>query len=268
MNRKIPSSIAFLIIFISVAVLAGTIYIYEESYQVPELIVKTDESAVEEITAKTLKISQTSDDPSYTIDFEYLEFSGIQNPEMNKKINNDVKNKAEAIIDSAKPDFDSVACKRTGGCTLINKATFSCVADLISLNFEYYAFMGGAHGLTTSATYNYKISNGSQISLSDIFKKDSGYLKIISDYCIGDLKKQLIAGEENMSDESWIQTGAAPNEENYKDNAIFSKDGMTVVFQQYQVAAGAVGILKVSIPYEKLKDIIDPDGPLGVFSQK
>ncbi len=59
-----------------------------------------------------------------------------------------------------------------------------------SILFSYYYYTGGAHGNTTTSSYNYDFENKKKIELEDLFAENFDYLKFISDYCIEDIRKQ------------------------------------------------------------------------------
>ena len=130
--------------------------------------------------------------------------------------------------------------------------------DLISVNFgisEYSA--GAAHPNGFSVTSNYQIKAGRSLALADLFLPGKPYLQFISRYSIGKLKGRLTGG-----DLEWINRGAGPKLENYK-NWNLTSTGLEITFDSYQVAAYAEGPQLVFIPYSELKPLINPDGPLA-----
>ena len=130
--------------------------------------------------------------------------------------------------------------------------------DLISVNFgisEYSA--GAAHPNGFSVTSNYQIKAGRSLALADLFLPGKPYLQFISRYSIGKLKGRLTGG-----DLEWINRGAGPKLENYK-NWNLTSTGLEITFDSYQVAAYAEGPQLVFIPYSELKTLINPDGPLA-----
>lgn len=135
--------------------------------------------------------------------------------------------------------------------------------DLISVGFDlggYY--QGAAHPNSSSATINYDLKNGKQLKLSDLFQPGSKFLRAIANYCIADLKKQakdtgLIAEE--------IESGAGPTLDNYRSWTI-TRRGLGVNFDSYQVGPYAAGPQFVMVPYAALKDVINPDGPVGFLA--
>lgn len=149
--------------------------------------------------------------------------------------------------------------------SIINKT-----ANLISIKFlteVYYA--GAAHPSHAIWAVNYSLISGKAINLSDLFKKDSNYLKVISDYSINELtEKAKKQGKEEgyEPDLNWIKEGASPKEENFAYFNLTEKE-IIIHFNEYQVDCYAAGPKDVAIPYGKLKDIIEPAGPAGSYSK-
>ena len=134
--------------------------------------------------------------------------------------------------------------------------------DLISVGYSIGSYyQGAAHPNTISDVVNYDLKNGKPLKLADLFKPGAKYLQAIANYCIADLKKQ--GKEKGLLDEE-IQNGAAPNAKNYRSWTI-TKKGLGISFDAYQVGPYAAGPQYVLVPYSALKDVINPEGPVGQF---
>src|SRR5215217_509757 len=135
--------------------------------------------------------------------------------------------------------------------------------DLISVVFSVGSYyQGAAHPNTFSEVVNYDLKNGKQLKLADLFKPGAKYLQAIANYCIADLKKQKDKGLEDTG----INEGAAASAKNYKSWTITRK-GLGINFDAYQVGPYASGPQYVLVPYSNLKDLINPDGPVGQFAK-
>jgi len=129
-------------------------------------------------------------------------------------------------------------------------------ANLISVDFTYLEDIAeAAHSNSNTIVLNYDLKAGKVLVLADLFKSDADYLKFLSDYCIRNLTKR------EVGDAEWRLRGAGPEAENYK-NWNLLPTGLLITFDPYQVASHAEGTLEVFIPYAKLKEIINPTGPL------
>jgi hypothetical protein len=122
------------------------------------------------------------------------------------------------------------------------------------LNFNGYAD-GAAHPYHYSLTVNYDLEQGRKLSLGDLFAEDSGYLKVISSYCIAELSKRDIGFFGGF------ERGAEPTSENYR-NWNITNEGLLITFDEYQVAPYAAGAQTVVVPYNELRPLINSQGPL------
>jgi hypothetical protein len=135
--------------------------------------------------------------------------------------------------------------------------------DLISVEFSFGSYyQGAAHPNTYTEVVNYDLKNGKQLKLGDLFKPGSKYVQAIANYCIADLKKQKDKGLE----ETGIEDGAAASAKNYKSWTITRK-GLGINFDAYQVGPYAAGPQYVLVPYSSIKDLINPEGPVGQFAK-
>ncbi|OLD27204.1 MAG: hypothetical protein AUJ04_04640 [Acidobacteria bacterium 13_1_40CM_3_55_6] len=139
--------------------------------------------------------------------------------------------------------------------------------DLISIEFTESAYSrGAAHPNSYTTVLNYDVRNGKKLALADLFNAKSNYVKVISDYCIKDLKQQAKKEKDSMLTDDMIQSGASARAENFKAWTI-TKQGLWITFDPYQVAAYAAGPQQVLVPYSALKDLIKADGPIAAFAQ-
>src|SRR5215813_13766303 len=109
------------------------------------------------------------------------------------------------------------------------------------------------------------MKNGKVLKLSDLFKPGAKYLAALSTYCISDLKKQS-KDKQGMLDDSSINTGASPTAQNFHSWTI-RRNGISVEFNAYQVGPYAAGAQTVVVPYSTLKDLVNPEGPVGQFAK-
>ena len=139
--------------------------------------------------------------------------------------------------------------------------------DLISIEFTESAnSRGAAHPNSYTTVLNYDVRNGKKLALADLFNAKSNYVKVISDYCIKDLKQQAKKEKDSMLTDDMIQSGASARAENFNAWTI-TKQGLWITFDPYQVAAYAAGPQQVLVPYSALKDLIKADGPIAAFAQ-
>lgn len=130
-----------------------------------------------------------------------------------------------------------------------------------SLKFDFSGYAdGAAHPYHYSLTFNYDLEQGKKLSIDELFPKDSDFLEALSRYCIAELSKRDIGFYGGF------QQGAEPTPENYRNWNITS-NGLLITFDEYQVAPYVVGPQTVTVPYSELTTIINPKGPLAMFSR-
>jgi hypothetical protein len=134
----------------------------------------------------------------------------------------------------------------------------------IFMGMEWY-MRGAAHPAHTIDTYVYDLKEGKLVNSSDLFKADADYLAFLSSYSRSDLVAQSKKSNDGyIFDQQMLADGTAPTKENFS-KVLPTKDGLIIYFDEYQVAPYAAGPQQVVIPYAKLKNLIDPDGALGMY---
>jgi hypothetical protein len=221
----------------------------------------------------TKQIKESDNKLKYDIEAQYPQISGSTEARItrfnsltkglvSKKISEFKKDMAERSAEEEQPPSDSDMRSDLG----IGYHIALANDDFVSVGFGIGGYSrGAAHPYSYTEPINYDLKNGKTLKLADLFKPSSSYLKVISAYCVNDLKKQAKAqGPDSALTSDWIQTGAAAKAENYKSWTITRK-GLAINFDAYQVGPYAAGPQFVSVPYSALQDTINPDGPLGQF---
>lgn len=136
----------------------------------------------------------------------------------------------------------------------------------IYMGMEWY-LRGSAHPSHTIDTYIFDYQNKKVVAVSDLFKQEANYLVLLSKLSKEDLIAQSKQGDMGyMYDEAMVIDGTAPRVNNFS-KMLPTKDGIVIYFDEYQVAPYAAGPQQVTIPYAKLKEIINPDGVIGTYKQ-
>ena len=126
--------------------------------------------------------------------------------------------------------------------------------------FEY-SYLGGAHPNSFRSFVNFNLSNGDELKLEDI---------LIEGYS----EKLNAIGEEIFRQTNEIEPNKDLTEAGYWfDNNKFSINnnftvdeyGLTFYYNNYEITAYAFGPTELFIPYNRINDLIKPDGLLGGF---
>ena len=203
----------------------------------------------------------------YEITISYSQIKGLNNSS-EKGYNNLLKSFIRAQSDSFKvwmEDWDSPPDFEYGSFYDLNDTVLYSDSRIVStLFYELDYFAGAAHPSNNNYSFNYDLEKNKEITLSDIFQ--GNYLKLLSEICIEEISKSKkdYDPEFNTADDEWLNSGAGPDEKNFKVFNI-TKDKFIITFPTYQVASYAEGPQTVEIPYNRLTTIIKSDGPLGKF---
>lgn len=120
--------------------------------------------------------------------------------------------------------------------------------NIISIPLTTYNFTGGAHGITYLKSFNYNLLTGDKILLSDMFKKDVDYKKVVNGYINSEIDKNkelYFTGKEGFN-------GISDNQDFYIED-----DGVVVYFQVYDIAPYYVGIPKFKIDNDQFKTYLN-----------
>jgi len=133
-------------------------------------------------------------------------------------------------------------------------------SSLISMMNEVYHFTGGAHGMTFHTSMNLKVGkNGvTAFAIDQIFKKGTGWEKVVSDYVIRDLKARgadwVVSGE--------VREVPAKNMNRFT----VSPAGIDLFFGPYEMGSYAQGTWVVLVPWSACKGLVDPNGPVAAIA--
>jgi len=224
-----------------------------------------------DVVAKSIK--ENNKKLVYEISVQYPQLTGGSNPNLekfNQAVRGSMLKKVAAFKKemAPQPDAEPKPENSMGSDLNISYKIELAQDDLVSVTFSVSSYyQGAAHPNSFSEVINYDLKNGKVLKLSDVFKPGVKYLQALSTYCVADLKKQSKAkGADGALDDTSINTGAAPTANNYHSWSI-TKQGLGINFDSYQVGPYAAGPQFVKVPYSAIKDLINPDAPLGQFAK-
>lgn len=128
-------------------------------------------------------------------------------------------------------------------------------ADILAYKIYTYSYMGGAHGVGNTLYRNYSMTTGKAVSEDDIFLP--GYQEALT----GKMLESLMASDESVNSMDdlkivYFVEGIRPN-----GNFYFTGDGITYVFNPYEAAAYARGIVEITLSKEELLPLLKSDLP-------
>ncbi|MBA1336301.1 MAG: hypothetical protein HPY66_2736 [Firmicutes bacterium] len=123
--------------------------------------------------------------------------------------------------------------------------------NILSLALINYAFSGGAHGLTIMRSLTFDVVSGKSYQLKELFKKDSDYVKVLSEIVGVQIKERDLPLLEEYN-------GIKPDQDYY-----IADKCLVLYYQLYELVPYAYGFPYFPISVYEIQDIIDEDGPLG-----
>ncbi len=185
--------------------------------------------------------------PLQHVDVEYPQFLSL-NEELNKEISDIVNNKVNEFKNNSQSNWE--AMKEVDDSLGENPEMpfyFSLSWSPVQINDKYisfmmetYSFSGGAHGNQEVYSFNYDVKNNKKITITDMV----GNLKEFSNLAKEDAQMQI--------GDALFEEGLLPQEENF-NTFTFSSEVLTIYYQKYQIAPGAMGITKSIFNKESLR---------------
>lgn len=126
--------------------------------------------------------------------------------------------------------------------------------DLLIIRKDGYFYpMGAAHGQPTREDYHISLKTGDLFMLKDLFKKDSNYKERLTDM----VQEMIAKANQEFGDEIYSEDVG-----DLEKNSGFSvmEDSLQIYFYPYAIAPYAAGFPAFYISYEKLKDMVNPEG--------
>lgn len=108
-----------------------------------------------------------------------------------------------------------------------------------------YGYTGGVHGTDGESGYTFRLSDGKRIQETDLFK--SGYRPELSKLLTEMLPKSV---SKDVFDMLFIKA-LEPN-----GNFYVEPEGITYIYGRYEIGPYASGLVRVSIPWNKLQGIL------------
>lgn len=119
------------------------------------------------------------------------------------------------------------------------------------LQTDISSYTGGAHGSYATLCYNFT-REGKQLSWNDIIEAG------MSDSLVRLNESALRIENEIPEGQSWEDAGFFVDSTHMPLPAIFAfdKNGLTMIYNQYEIAPYVMGIISYTIPYNKLNGLI------------
>ncbi len=214
----------------------------------------------------TKVIEETGDNYSLKVSYPQINFYKVAQDKFNQYVLSDIQSQIDDFKKTISQPINPLIPKNIKNELNIRYSLVGSSLSYISLLFnkeEFYA--GYAHPKHTLSSLNYEFKSGRNADISELFKSDSNYVDVISNYAYRLFLHQIQSGQLGSTKEYLDQEGGvAPKLENFEVYGI-TDQALIVDFQEYQVGPYVAGQPRVVIPYLVLNGIIKPDGLLGPY---
>ena len=117
----------------------------------------------------------------------------------------------------------------------------------LSLYFDKYEFTGGAHGGTVRASDTWELCCGTHLKLSSFFRPGTDYRRLLTDEIIR--QSEDIQGRQKIYFDDYKSLII----KNFNEDSFYlSPSGITIYYQQYDIAPYSTGIVEFTIPYSMI----------------
>lgn len=135
----------------------------------------------------------------------------------------------------------------------IEPTIFQHNADIFSVVFYSYEFLGGAHPNQYASSFTFNRATGQVLRFSDLFNPESDPLLMISVMVESQLMTRM-GNDESLR--GGIEAGAGMNIDNYNVFAL-TDDALLIFFPPYQVAPYVFGGQSVRIPLSDISTLLN-----------
>lgn len=133
--------------------------------------------------------------------------------------------------------------------------------NLLSYVVTVEGYTGGAHGAHSSRNQTINLATGKVLTEEDIFIED--YQEDLAKILVSE-----IASQNSVADSKELENiGFFSIDEIYPNKNFYVNDkGLVYTFNEYEIAAYAVGAITVQLPFEQISHILKKEGPVAAIA--
>lgn len=179
-------------------------------------------------------------------DITYPRVQGLQDREVQNKINNLIQQRVNYLI----PPGDCTVYASIFGKYQVGLNE----QGILSLSLQFYTIRHhAANGLNTQKSITVDLENGKVYQLYQLFRRNSNYRIVLNKM----IREQIDAKGLHLTKDF---KGITDYEDYY-----LTGQALVIYFQELEYTIHAEGIPEFVIPYFKIRNLIDPQGPIGRF---
>ena len=130
-------------------------------------------------------------------------------------------------------------------------------AKVFSFIVDDYLYQGGAHGMTGETAYIFDAATGEQLTLSD-FGDEATIKETAMNYIINTIDQSSQEAKDMLFQDDGIISGYEESIKEVFDGEVcpeyyIDNRGVVFLFQQYEIAPYAAGIIRFTVPYSEIE---------------
>ncbi len=133
-------------------------------------------------------------------------------------------------------------------------------ANAVTVALQFYGYSGGAHGYGATRCTLVDLRTGRAVGPSGVFMAGEQWLRAMTQFVGADLKKQFT---ENPGFEDALEPAKLAKVLSEADHYCWRSDKLLLIFNAYEVGPYSAGPYEVLVPYERLRPLLRPDGPVA-----
>lgn len=127
------------------------------------------------------------------------------------------------------------------------------VGNILSYGIERYIYLGGPHGNNYRRFINYDLTTGAKLTEKEIFEEN------VEEQLTELLLKNMVKQNDEIDLIKDLElAGYNIDEIHPNDNFYLAEEGITYVFNPYDIAPYSLGETEILIPWEELKPLLRP----------
>ncbi|CFY08248.1 Domain of unknown function DUF4163 [Syntrophomonas zehnderi OL-4] len=215
---------------------------------------RNDVAVKESVLITTEKIQKKNS--ILEIDIAYPVISGLTDVNFQKQLNDYIKKQVTTAKDEIQMQAEEYAREAKKNGWEVRPYQLSIDYDLktndedfLSLTITYYTYTGGANGMTVVGSINIDKKANKSIQLKDLFPAGTDFKTKINNEIVKQIEMRSKDKEEIFFEGDMAFKSISDSQGFYlKDNDI------VIIFPQYEIAPGAMGIPEFAINLAELKD--------------
>lgn len=207
-----------------------------------ELSIDTSKDAIVAINyPKAEGTKEIADRINQTLEDYVSKQINLSEEDLAKKTINEAVNQFNADYNTFIRDFPDSSQKWEA--LIDGEVTYSS-DEIISIALNTYLDTGGAHGNTNVRFFNFNPQTGEQLKSNDLVSNFEGLSELV--------EKRLKTAVEAKTDEP-IENVFFGTDFKLPESLGFSDEGLIILYNPYEIASYAQGIIEFSIPYENVR---------------